>query len=210
MIRIKISLLVFALFFMQNNVFAQLSNSDLLNIKEQADARKLAWSKAFDEGISNKSFATLPALRTATETYIEEQLHLLNRMYASGDARELLSAVSNYLQIQKQFVKDVMIPAETLNPNDEEGINAVNRRIGDFTNKEKMFLIDINNAIRSTPEPIPLVDQEMNQDDEPEQLSEEEIKKREEAKPHRKGKLPHESANDREKSKTDEDDDEAE
>lgn len=170
---------------------AQLSNNDILGIKETTDQKLGAWNSAFDQGVEQKSFAALPALRTDFENFLNENISVLSRLYATGDARPLLTAVKNYLQIHKQFVRTIMQQAEATDPANEEAVSNVNRGIGDFAAKTKPFLIDINNALRDSPEPMPQVDQEMNED-EPAPANQEEIKKNQESKPRRKGKLPHE------------------
>ncbi len=180
-----------------NNAHAQLSNFALLDIKEESEAGRIAWNKALEDGIEKKNLSALPALRQANENYIDQQLSRLRRMYAEGDGRQLITAVSNYLQIQKQFVKNVMIPSESLNPGDQEGIEDINKRISDYSQKERSFLIDINNAVANSPEPEIKMDEP-----EEEEENEAEVIKKQENKPKRKGKLPHEQHN---KKSTDED-----
>lgn len=188
--RILFSLL-FVSILATNMVKAQLSNNDLLGIKETTDQRLGAWNNAFDEGVAKKSLATLPTLRGDFEKFLNENISVLSRLYASGDARPLLTAVKNYLQIHKQFVRTTMQQAEATDPTNPDEVSKINRGIGDFASKTKPFLIDINNALRDSPEPMPQVDEEMTQD-EPTPTNPEEVKKKQETKPRRKGKLPHE------------------
>lgn len=173
---------------------AQLSNNDILGIKENTDQRLGAWNNAFDQAVEKKNLAGLPTLRVDFEKFINDNLSVLSRLYATGDARPLLTAVRNYLQIHKQFERTTMQQAETIDPANPDDVSKINRGIGDFASKTKPFLIDINNALRDSPEPMPMVDEEMNQD-EPAATNPDEVKKKEDAKPRRKGKLPHERDN---------------
>jgi len=184
--------------------FAQLSNAQVLQLKENADDYKMTWTKLFEDGYNAKDMNRLPAARQTTEAYLTEQISKLGRMSAEGDGRDIVTAVRNYLVIQKQFVKDIMIPAESLQPGDAQTYDELNRKINDFGEKEKTFLIDISNAIRSSPEPE-MRYQEPEESDQ-EELSEEEIKKKEEAKPRRKEKLPHELYDKKKKHNHDDED----
>lgn len=168
----------------------QLSNMQLLEIKDQTDAGRITWNDAFEEGITLKNFSSLPDIRHHSSAQIEQGLQTLRGVYASGDGRELLTTVINYLKIQQQFVRDVMIPAEKLNPQDEEGIQEIRRKINSFSGKEKSFLIDINNALRAAAaNPVQEAAEDLEED---EFNAEEQLIEKEKKKPRRKGKLPHE------------------
>jgi hypothetical protein len=129
-----------------------LSNNDLMGIKEQSEARRYAWNKAFDDGVAKKDFSALPSARQATQSYIDAQITSLRRLYATGDGRELITAVTNYLQIQRQYIKDVMLPAEALTPAQETEVGEIIRKMNDFGGKEKVFLLEINSALANSPE----------------------------------------------------------
>ncbi len=190
-------LILFLLFgFISAPLWAQLSNGQIMKIKEDADDGKSLWIKLFDDSYQNKNMSSLPALRNANENFLNEHISILSRMYAEGDGRELIVAVKNYLVIQRQFVKDVMIPAESLNPEDEEGYNALGKKISDFALKERSFDMDITNALRSSREPIRAEPQETDEpEDEPiareKTQDDEEADDGEEASSQRE-KLPHE------------------
>jgi hypothetical protein len=125
------------------------SNRGLLEIKERSEALRLSWIKAFDEAVQSKNFSSLQALRKENEGYLDQHMSMIRRLYAEGDGRALLSAVNNYMQIERQFVRDVMVPVEAFTASSQEGVNRTYQKIDDFGQKEKVFLIDINNAIRS-------------------------------------------------------------
>lgn len=184
----------------------QLPNSGLLEIKDEADAGRITWTDAFEEGVKLQSFSALPEIRQAVQSNIEQRLVTLRRMYAGGDGRELLTAVTNYLIIQQQFVKNVMVPAESLQPSDQTGIESIRQQINNFSGKEKAFLIDINNALRNAPEPGTALQQEPDEED---GFTAEEQEKaaieREQKKPRRKYKLPHERAEKKSRTSGEED-----
>lgn len=186
------------------------SNRGLMEIKEHSETARMEWIKAFDEAVQSKNFANLATLRQANEQYLDQHLSAIRRLYAEGDARALLTAVNNYLRIESQFVKDVMITAESLTGNSQEGINKIYQKITDFGQKEKMFLIDINNALLTEPVnagPPTSVDSEMNTEEEYEEPRGSVI---EERKLKRKSKLPHEKKDNGKNRKNDRDEDEDE
>jgi len=180
--------------------WAQMSNSEILEIKDRVDAARIMWTEAFEEGVRQKSFSGLASLREPAAQHINNNLLLLRKMYSEGDGRPLLTAVMNYLRIQQQFVSNVMSPAESINPEDTEAIEDIRRQINNFSSKEKSFLIDINNALRSSAEPMPVTYEQDEEEEEMEELSAEEkekaAKEREKRKPRRKNKLPHEMMDD--------------
>jgi len=171
-----------------------LSNKGLMNIIDQSEAQRINWLKLFDEGVSAKSLTALNSTRTQYESFLDKNLSSIRRLYSEGDGRALLTAVSNYLQIERQFVKDVMVPAEAISPTNQEDVDKVYKKINDFGQKEKTFLIDINNALATEgmEEGNPTAvskEQELNADDAYEDSKGSVI---EERKQKRKGKLPHE------------------
>lgn len=135
--------------FISTHAFAQsdFSNKGLMDIKEKSESLRTAWMKAFDDAVQSKNFSALAPLRSENEKFLDDNLSSLSRLYAHGDARALLTAVDNYLQIEKQFVRSVMIPAEKLGPDDKQGVDDIYKKINNFGQKEKIFLIDINNAL---------------------------------------------------------------
>jgi hypothetical protein len=169
------------------------SNKGLMELKELSEAKRMAWMKAFDDAVQSQTFANLPPVRQDNESFLDRHISALRRMYAEGDARGLLNSVANYLQIQRQFVKDVMMPAESLTPSNTVGIENINSKIAAFADKEKTFLVDINNALllepNEVPPPPPPTDETADEGEEMEEMRgsvvEERTKKR-------KGKLPHE------------------
>jgi hypothetical protein len=189
------------------NCYAQLSNAQIMEIKDNADDGKSLWIKYFEEGFAKNTLTDLSPLRKTNEEFLTGNISKLGRMTAEGDGRELLTAVRNYLVIQKQFVKDVMVPAESLKPGDNDTYEMLSRKISESAEKERSFLIDINNALRLSPDPVAAEAPEPEEPEEQE-LSEEEIKKREEAKPRHKGKLPHETYNEGKKKRKQKDEDE--
>jgi len=121
----------------------------------------------------------------------------IKRLFAQGDERGILTAINNYLQIQKQFIKDVMISAESIKGNDKESVNRIFQKISDFGQKEKIFLVEINNALMTEPdtEPPSQINTRMHDDvDEPELPTENQKGSipGETRKAKKKGKLPHE------------------
>ena len=190
-IEMKLIITVFVSMLISVGAIAQLSNAQLIAIKDDADDGKALWMKYFEEGYANKNMNELPALRGTFEKFLLDNISRLSRMNAEGDARELLTAVKNYLVIEKQFVKDVMVPAESLKPGDDDTYQMLTRKMNESANKEKAFLIDIDNAIRSSPEPIIT---EPTEPEEPEhaEVSDKDSEEVKEEKPHRKEKLPHE------------------
>lgn len=171
---------------------AQLSNAQIMKIKEDADDGKNLWIKLFEESRTKANKGDLIALRKANEEYLNQNTSQLGRMFAEGDGRELITAVKNYLTIEKQFVKSVMIPAETLSPEDADGYEQLNKKISEFVQKERAFEIDIHNALRSSPEPMNVSESEA--DDAPD-ADTDETDAPTEAKSHskKKQKLPHEN-----------------
>jgi hypothetical protein len=170
------------------------SNKGLMDIKEKVEANRVAWNKAFDDASVAKNFSSLRPLREADERYIDEQISGLRRLYAEGDGRALLSAVNNYLRIQKQFVKDIMVPAEAIEGS-EADIATINEKINSFGEKEKIFLVEINNALRiegaeAGPAAPAKTDEEMEEEDMFQEPHGSVIEGRESRKS--KGRLPHE------------------
>ena len=185
------------------------SNRGLVEIKEQADSRRLDWNKVFDEAMAGNNTVGLAAARKATEVFLDAHLPALRRLYAEGDGRSLLTSVTNYLQIQKQFVKDVMVSAEAIKPGDQAEIDKINRKINDFAQKEKIFLIEINNAIATEPEDNGLPEPVADQDEEREEYEEMRgsvVEERQKVK--RSEKLPHEKASKRKRKHKKDDQDE--
>lgn len=185
---------------MSAHVYGQLSNAQIMKIKDDADDGKSLWTKLFEDAYSKQDMSGLPGLRKANEDYLSENISKLSRMYAEGDGRELIVAVKNYLVVEQQFVKDVMKPAESLKPGDETGYNELNMKIADFTKKERSFEIDISNALRSSPEPMVAEPQEA---DEPEEqpVADDADEDSEEAAPDRREKFPHETYDGKKKKK---------
>lgn len=183
------------------------SNRGLLMIKEQSEANRMGWARTFDDAVRTGDFSGLSAARLANENYLERELAAFRKLIGQGDGRALLTAINNYLQIERQFVKDAMIPAETLNPGDADGIARVMQKITDFGQKERIFLMEINNAMASEPDnagppAAAQPDPEMNQD-EPEEVEQEDPKgsviEGKKAKK-KKAKLPHEQWDEDEKN----------
>jgi hypothetical protein len=172
------------------------SNKGLMDIKEKVEANRVTWNKAFDDASAAKNFAALRPLREADERYVDEQISALRRLYAEGDGRALLSAINNYLRIQKQFIRDIMLPAESIEGNDAD-IATINEKISSFGEKEKIFLVEINNALRTEgaeagPSTPAKVDEEMEEDNLFEEPHGSVIEGRETRK--EKRRLPHEKA----------------
>jgi len=179
------------------------SNRGLMDIKEQSEGLRMAWIKAFDDAVQSKNFAELQALRQENEAYLDQHMMMIRRLYAEGDGRALLSAVNNYMQIERQFVKDVMVPAEAFTANSQEGIDRTYQKIDAFGQKEKIFLIEINNALRT--ESMDAGAAGSNGDLQMQQQEEESYDEPRgsviEGRPARKkGRLPHEQAGDDEDS----------
>ncbi|MBS1588438.1 MAG: hypothetical protein JST52_02370 [Bacteroidetes bacterium] len=173
-----------------------LSNKGLMSIIDQSDAQRVNWMKLFDEAIAAKSLTALNPTRIQYESFLDKNLSSIRRLYAEGDGRALLTAVSNYLQIERQFVKDVMAPAESISPANQEDVDKVYKKINDFGQKEKSFLIDINNALATEgmEEGNPAAvskEQELNADDAYEDSKGSIIEERQQK---RRGKLPHEQS----------------
>lgn len=180
------------------------SRHGLMEIKDQSEAARLDWNKAFDQAVETKNFKGLAKQRQALEQFMDLHLNNMRKLAAQGDARALLTAVDNYLQIQKQYIKNIMIPAESLDGNDPEAIEKVNSQTVEFMQKERIFLMEINNALAASTEPdVPVADPKMDQDDEEMEGDEEE----EDVKAHqtsvvgdrpkakKRTKLPHEAYN---------------
>jgi len=176
-------------------VYAQdYSNKGLMDIKEKVEANRVTWNKAFDDASAAKNFSSLRPLREADERYVDEQISALRRLYAEGDGRALLSAINNYLRIQKQFIRDIMLPAESIQGNDAD-IATINEKISSFGEKEKIFLVEINNALRTEgaeagPATPAKTDEEMEEEDMFQEPHGSVIEGRESRKS--KGRLPHE------------------
>lgn len=195
-----------------------MSNAHLMAVKEQSEGQRLAWNKLFDEAVATNKFNQLPLARQQYEQYLEQIGQRLRRLLAEGDGRALLTAVNNYVTIQKQFARDIMRPAEEVTAEKTEDIARINQKITEFSQKERVFLIEIDNAIVSSPEPPPPVDPAMNVDDsEEEEAAEDSGKKKsrrnersENSRPKRektrsddsnRKKLPHEIADEKPKRK---------
>jgi hypothetical protein len=170
------------------------SNRGLMDIKEQAEDRHGQWDQAFEVAVEKGSFASLAPRRQENERFLDHQIIALKRLFAQGDGRALLTTVTNYLQIQKQYVKDVMIPAEKLTPTNKDGIEDIRTRINQFSQKEKVFIVEINNALRTEREdvgPAPIgIDPATGPDEVEEEQRGSVIEGKTKIK--RKGKLPHE------------------
>jgi hypothetical protein len=184
------------------------SNRGLVEIKEQADSRRLDWNKVFDDAMAGNNTAGLAAARKATEMYLDAHLPALRRLYAEGDGRGLLTSVTNYLQIQKQFVKDVMVSAESIKPGDQAEIDKINQKIDAFAQKERIFLVEINNAMATEPEdngsPEPVTDQDEERE-EYEEMRGSVVEERQKVK--RSEKLPHEKGRKKKSKKNEEEED---
>lgn len=182
------------------------SNRGLMEIKEQSEALRIAWTKAFDAALQSKDFSSLSGPRKAAERYIDTHLKGMRQLFAQGDGRALLTAVSNYLQIERQFVKDAMLPAETLRADDEAGAERVSQKIADFGQKERIFLVEINNALSTegmdAGSPGGGIDPEMMEDDEEEAFVEPRGSVIEGRPRKSRGKLPHEMPQKRKKQKS--------
>jgi hypothetical protein len=170
---------------------AQLSNAQIIKMKTDADDGKGLWIKLFEEGFAKGDMSALPALRKTDENFLNQSISTLSRLYAEGDGRELVLTIKNYLSLEKQFVRSIMIPAESLKPGDNAGYDALNKEISEFAKKERSFDMDITNSVRNSPEPLQ-VPQE-SEYEEPEQdaattATDENIT------PKKRGRLPHEKA----------------
>jgi len=165
---ISFFLLIFLVSF---SVTAQdFSNRGLVQIKEQTESLRLQWNKVFEEALINKNFTTLPIQRLQLEKILDQHIQTFRQMMSQGDERPLLVAVNNYLQIQKQYLKNTMVPAESLKTTDIEGISRVNQQTAEFAQKERVFLLEFNNAVSTSnmdEGPTPKVDnqEEENEDD---------------------------------------------
>lgn len=189
------------------------SNRGLMQIKNQSESLRLNWLNAFDKAIGTSRFAGLQPLRKENEQFIDEQLSALRRIYAQGDARALLKAVTNYLQIEKQFVLNAMIPAESIKEAAEEEIEKINQQISDFNQKERVFLIEIENALAMEGENLGAqaeIDPEMNEDEDSSYEAPQAAPSGRKMKKSGKGNLPHEKADrkNRKKNKPEESEDE--
>jgi hypothetical protein len=181
------------------------SNRGLMELKEISENKRMAWVAAYEDAVQTKTFSALPPIRQDDERFLDKNVSALRRMYAAGDARGLLNSVANYLQIQRQFVKDVMIPAEALTPANTEGIQKVYDKISAFAEKEKTFLVDINNALLLEPDDAPQTQPSQNDtaDEEDEEMEEMRGSVVEERRKKSRTKLPHEqSKREKKKSKT--------
>ena len=186
------------------------SNRGLMELKEISEHKRMAWVTAYDDAVQTKSFSALTPIRQDDETFLDRNISALRRMYAEGDARGLLNSVANYLQIQRQFVKDVMVPAEGLTAANTEGMQKVYDKISAFAEKEKTFLVDINNALLLEPDEAPPAPPSQNEtaDEEEEEMEEMRGSVVEERRKKSRPKLPHEqSRKERRKSKADSQDD---
>ncbi len=175
--------------------FAQdFSRDGLMQIKEHAETMRESWITAFDQSVQVKDLKALTPLRQQNEEFLDKYISSLRRQYASGDVRPLMTAVTNYLQISRQFVKDIMEDAETLNPSDEAGIEAIQQRIADFGQKERIFLVEINNALLSEPAPtgIAIQAEEQLMESEEDSFDEPQGSVIEGRRRSSKGRLPHE------------------
>jgi len=149
---IRYSIVLFCLL-LTRVVYAQdFSNRGLLEIKDQSENLRTAWMKAFDDAVQSRNFSALAPIRKDNEVFLDKNISGIRRLTAEGDGRGLLTAVANYLQIEKQFVRDAMIQAETINGSNQEAIDRIYQKINDFGQKEKAFLVDINNALATEKE----------------------------------------------------------
>ncbi len=191
---LHLSFVLFFLFLALHAGAQDYSNRGLMDIKDQSELLRMNWVKAFEDAIRSHNFAALPALRKENEQYLDKHLAVLGRMYAEGDGRALLTAVRNYMQIERQFVRDAMVSAEAIDGNSQEAIDRVYRKINEFGEKEKMFLVDINNAIATEGlnaggDAGAPADEGISDDEEFEQPHGSVV---EETSPRRRGRLPHE------------------
>lgn len=147
--RLLIPLLLFAFSFSNAQDY---TNRGLLQIKEQSEMARLNWNKAFDEAVQNKNLASLMPQRLQLERFLDMHIANMKQIMAQGDERGLLTTIANYLQIEKQYLKNVMVPAEAVKPTDAEAIARVNQQTVEFGQKEKFFLLEINNAIATSGE----------------------------------------------------------
>lgn len=194
-----------------------MSNNDLMVVKEESEARRLQWNNQFENALKAGNLSILPEARTRFEAFLDQQTLRLRRIMGTGDGRALLTAVTNYLVIQKQYVRDVMKPAEGLQPADAEAIARVQQKIVDFSQKERVFLIEINNALVSSPEPTPVGQPSVNPPDDAEEeepQAPERTGRRKSARTRqtaeadseeapRRRKLPHELADDKKRKRND-------
>lgn len=164
---------------------------------------RLNWVKAFEDAVQSKNFRSLQPVRLENEQFLTQHMNVIRRLYAEGDGRALLSAVNNYMRIEQQFVRDVMTPTENFTANSQADIDKTYRKIEDFGEKEKAFLIDINNALRT--EGLEAGSQaatDTNLQQEEEDVFEEPQGSIIEGRPKRKkGKLPHEQDSDEDQGK---------
>ncbi|HRO43886.1 MAG TPA: hypothetical protein PL009_13700 [Flavipsychrobacter sp.] len=149
MLRLRLFLFINCFFSFSFLSAQDYSNRGLMEIKDHSEGLRMAWIKSFDEAVQTKNFSALQPLRKENENYLDKHMLMIRRLYADGDGRALLSAVNNYMRIERQFVKDVMVPAEAFTANSQEGIDRTYQKIDDFGQKEKVFLIEINNAMRT-------------------------------------------------------------
>ncbi len=147
--RLLLPLLLFAFSFSNAQDY---TNRGLLQIKEQSETARLNWNKAFDEAVQNKNLALLIPQRHLLERFLDMHIANMKQIMAQGDERGLLTTIANYLQIEKQYLKNVMVPAEAVKPTDAEAIARVNQQTIEFGQKEKFFLLEINNAIATSGE----------------------------------------------------------
>ncbi len=190
----KAKALLFLLLMTFSSQAQDYSTRGLMDIKEQAEAHRLNWNKAFEEAVQTQNFSSLTEIRTNGERFLDRHISGTRRAFAAGDARPLLTAVNNYLQISRQFIKDVMVPAESLAGTDQEGINNIYQKISDFGQKEQMFLVDIENALLSEPQNqgVPVAAEEQMEEQEDELFEEPRGSVIEGRSRKTRGKLPHE------------------
>lgn len=186
--------------FVSFSVIAQdFSNRGLVQIKEQTESLRLQWNKSFEDALINKNFTSLSPQRVQLEKVLDQHIATFRQMIAQGDERPLLVAVNNYLQIQKQYLKNTMIPAEGLKSSDADGISKVNQQTAEFAQKERVFLLEYNNAVSTSnmdEGPAPKLDnqEEENEDDMEEKRNTERRGSviGDSPRMKKKGKLPHE------------------
>jgi len=165
-----------------------------MEIKEQSENGRMAWIRSFEEAVPEKKFNALAPQRKAYEQYLQTHLTNMRRLVAQGDARELLTAVNNYLQIQMQYARSVMETAEALDGNNPEAIAKIQEQTNEFSKKEKIFLLEINNALATSGQDYtPVAAPVTNEDEAEEKAFEEPRGSVMEGRPERKRKkLPHE------------------
>lgn len=203
---ISLFLLIFIVSF--SAIAQDYSNRGLVQIKEQTENLRLQWNKSFEEALINKNLTVLTPQRIQLEKVLDQHITSFKQMIAQGDERPLLVAVNNYLQIQKQYLKNTMAPAEGLKVSDAESISRINQQTAEFAQKERVFLLEYNNALSTSnmdEGPTPKIDnsEEENEEDIEEKRN---IERRgsvigDSPRMKKKGKLPHEMTEEERNSK---------